>query len=100
MATMLKKLTNVQLAKALKKLPNWSLNPKQTELSVSYSFSDFVSALSFVAKVTVHAEILNHHPEILLTYGKVKLTLSTKDIGGISSKDTALAVAIEGIVSR
>ncbi len=77
------------------RLPAWNINSKQTEISRSFEFANFLSGLAFIAKVAVHAEILNHHPEIELTYTKVKIKLTTHDIKGLSSLDFELAKRID-----
>jgi 4a-hydroxytetrahydrobiopterin dehydratase len=94
-----KKLTASQVTKALKKLPLWAANSKQTEIFRTISFRDFVAALAFIAKVTVHAEIAQHHPEVVLSYGKVKVVLKTDEVDGITVRDTELAAAIDKIAS-
>lgn len=45
----------------------------------------------FVTKVSVHAEVANHHPEVHLTYHYVKVTLTTHDAKGVTQEDFALA---------
>ena len=47
--------------------------------------------MDFVARVAARAEEAQHHPDILIRYSKVTLTLSTHDAGGISAKDMAFA---------
>ena len=93
----IKKLSLSEVSKKVQKYPKWSLNTKGTEISRTFLFSNFVNALSFVAKVTVHAEILEHHPDIELSYGKVKVILSTHDVKGLTVKDFDLAKKIDGL---
>ncbi|MDA0803302.1 MAG: 4a-hydroxytetrahydrobiopterin dehydratase [Planctomycetota bacterium] len=52
-----------------------------------YAFADFNAAMAFVNRVAAHAESVQHHPDILIRYSKVTLTLSTHDAGGITEKD-------------
>lgn len=93
----LKKLNSKDIVKKLKTISEWSTNAKETELSKTFLFTNFVNGLAFVAKVTVHAEILNHHPDIELSYGKVKIILSTHDVKGLSNVDFELAKKIDSI---
>lgn len=67
------------------------------ELIKEFDFADFKSALSFVNKVGELAEQQNHHPTVVLSWGKVKITLSTHDAGQVTSKDHELANAIDKI---
>ena len=56
-----------------------------------YQFKDFVAAMAFVRAVADLAEKRQHHPDILIRWNKVTLSLSTHDAGGISQKDFDLA---------
>ncbi len=60
-----------------------------------FKFADFSSALAFVNKIGELAEAHNHHPDIFLAWGKVVVTLTTHDQGGVSDKDRALAAEID-----
>ncbi|MGA9530156.1 MAG: 4a-hydroxytetrahydrobiopterin dehydratase [Terriglobales bacterium] len=63
----------------------------------SYSFPDFKSALDFVNKVGVLAEEQGHHPDILLGWGKVEITLWTHKVDGLTESDFILAAKIDRI---
>jgi 4a-hydroxytetrahydrobiopterin dehydratase len=83
--------------KKMKELDGWKLNKKGTEISKTYIFKNFREALRFVNKVGKIAEEANHHPDIMLSYGKVKVKLSTHSVGGLTKKDFDLA---ERVVDR
>lgn len=87
----MKKLSSTQLRKEVETLEAWKLHAGDTKISKTFLFPDFISALQFVNKVGKLAEIANHHPDIVLKYGKVKITLSTHSAGGLTGKDFALA---------
>ena len=57
-----------------------------------YKFSDFKQAFSFMTCIAMKAEQMNHHPEWENVYNKVKITLTTHDVGGISKLDYDMAV--------
>ncbi len=99
MVKTLKKLTLAEISKRLKKHDTWTLNTKSSEISKVFLFPNFVHGLSFVAKVTVHAEIQNHHPDIELSYGKVKVKLSTHEAKGLTNADFQLAEKIDSILT-
>ena len=44
-------------------------------------------AMAFVDEIATHAESVQHHPDILIRYSRVTLSLSTHDAGGITEKD-------------
>lgn len=60
-----------------------------------YAFPDFVTALAFVNKVGEVAEAVQHHPDIVLTWGKVEITIFTHDIGGLQEADFILAAKLD-----
>jgi 4a-hydroxytetrahydrobiopterin dehydratase len=60
-------------------------------LEKQYKFRDFRQALAFVNRVGEVAEQEGHHPDIELGWGRVKLTLWTHSIGGLSEGDFILA---------
>ena len=57
-----------------------------------FEFSDFKQAFSFMTCIALKAEQTNHHPEWENVYNKVKITLTTHDVGGISQLDYNLAI--------
>ncbi len=60
-------------------------------LEKEYSFPDFVSALAFVNRVGKVAEEEGHHPDLYLTWGKVRITIWTHKIDGLTESDFVLA---------
>lgn len=61
----------------------------------TYSFRDFVHAFSFMTRVAMHAEKMNHHPEWRNVYNEVHIRLSTHDAGGVTDLDFKLAEIID-----
>ncbi len=60
-------------------------------LEKEYIFADFRQALDFTVKVGEVAENQGHHPDIYLAWGKVKLTILTHKIDGLTKSDFILA---------
>ena len=74
-------------------LNEWAI---QNELLVKkFVFSTFQDAINFVNAVAKIADEVDHHPDIFISYSKVKISLITHDLGEISEKDYSLAKAIE-----
>ena len=74
-----------------KKLGNdWQII-NEHHLEKEYIFSDFRKALDFTVKVGELAENQNHHPDIYLSWGKVKVTIWTHKIDGLTESDFILA---------
>lgn len=90
------RLTEGQLKDAMLSRPEWA----ETGGSIQRTFQlkDFVDAMRFVNRVAEAAEAMNHHPDILVRYNKVTMTLSTHDAGGITSKDFDLAAKMDAMV--
>ena len=78
---------------ALKKLDGWSL--KDGAIGKQYAWPSFPDAIAFVNRIADLAEQADHHPDILINYRRVTLTLSTHSEGGITEKDFDLAGKIE-----
>jgi len=88
-------LTKGQLKKLLLQVPLWTINPKNIAITRTFLFKNHINALVFIARTTVHAQVMNHHPEILFTFNKVKISLSTHDVKGLTRKDLNLALKID-----
>lgn len=56
-----------------------------------FEFSDFVDALAFTNRVGVLAEEQGHHPDIYLAWGKVRITIWTHKIDGLTESDFIFA---------
>ncbi len=63
-------------------------------LEREYQFKDFLKALAFTNKVGKLAERVQHHPDIYLAWGKVKLTLWTHKIDGLTESDFVFAAKV------
>ena len=92
------KLSDADVVRRLKTLPEWS-QPGE-EIQRTYRFKDFVQAMAFVEKVAERAEVVQHHPDILIRYSRVTLSLSTHDAGGITEKDFDFAAAADRIAGE
>jgi 4a-hydroxytetrahydrobiopterin dehydratase len=65
------------------------------EIRKTYAFDSFPAAMTFVNRVAGLAENADHHPDILIEYNKVTLTLSSHDAGGLTDRDFRLAAQID-----
>ena len=69
-------------------------------LHASFRTGSFERGLSFAGRVGLAAEAAGHHPDVHLTYPRVRVTLRTHDAGGITAKDVALAAAVTAIADE
>lgn len=66
-------------------------------LEREFRFRNFAEALAFTNKIGAIADEQNHHPDITVGWGKVRVTTWTHDAGGITAKDFKLAAAIDAM---
>jgi len=78
-------LSSTELSEQLSRLNGWDV--VEGELQKTYRLDTFPEAIQFVHLVADLAESLDHHPNILIEYRNVTLTVSTHDEGGITEKD-------------
>ena len=84
-------LKGAQLEDLQDKLKNdWKII-NEHHLEKEYSFKNFKEALDFTVKVGELAEDQDHHPDIFLTWGKVKVTIWTHKIDGLTESDFIFA---------
>ena len=67
-------------------------------LEKEYAFKNFAEALEFTNKVGALAEEIFHHPDIFLTWGKVKISIWTHKIDGLNEADFIFAAKADGLV--
>ena len=65
------------------------------EIEKKFQFAGFKQAMAFVNRVADAADAADHHPDIKISYDKVKMSLSTHSEGGVTEKDFALAAQID-----
>ena len=82
-----------ELAAALARLPGW----QQDEGSIRriYEFASYADAIRFVNRVADLAEAANHHPDMLVGYGRVTVILRSHDVGAVTERDVAMAENID-----
>jgi 4a-hydroxytetrahydrobiopterin dehydratase len=77
-------------------IPDWQL--EETLICREFKFPDFITALEFVNKVGRIAEEEGHHPDIFLSWGKVKISLTTHAAKGLTENDFVLAAKIDQLL--
>jgi len=92
---MAKRLLPEEIRERLAALPDWKLDGKTIVRKLR--FADFLAAIAFVNRLAEVAEAADHHPDILIHYREVTLTLWTHTVDGLTAKDFELAAAIEKV---
>jgi 4a-hydroxytetrahydrobiopterin dehydratase len=85
--------SDLEIQGALSELPGWKREGKA--IAKTYDLRAFQAAMAFAGTVGELAERADHHPDILIQYSKVTLTLWSHDKGGITDRDLRLARQIE-----
>lgn len=85
----MKTLQESEIEARLAKRPDWSR--LGDSISRTFQFRGFVDAMRFVNAVAEHAEKTRHHPDIMIRWNKVTLTLTTHDANGLTEKDFSSA---------
>ena len=86
----------LSLNEVLSKLSSWESTKDGREAVVKeFRFSDFKNAFSFMTSIALKSEEVGHHPEWFNVYNKVKITLTTHDVNGLSEKDIILGKFID-----
>ena len=75
----------------------WTRSADGKALQKSFRFADFSEAFAFLARVAMHAEKVDHHPEFTSVWDRVDFRLTSHDAGGVTTRDVALARAINGL---
>jgi 4a-hydroxytetrahydrobiopterin dehydratase len=90
-------LTGEALSTELATVPDWAQVGDSIRRTVTRD--DFRGAMLYVGAVAYLAEEANHHPDILVQWNKVTLTLSTHSAGGLTASDFGLARAIDALTA-
>ena len=91
-------LNTSEIQARLAVLPGWTVDASGM-LTKTYVRANFMDGFAFVAQIAALAEAAGHHPDILLTYPRVTVSLITHDADNtVTEADFALATEIEKIV--
>jgi 4a-hydroxytetrahydrobiopterin dehydratase len=85
----------------LAQVPGWELvSGEPLKIARALRFKDFLGAMAFVNRVAGVAEAEGHHPDICVSWNRVRLELLTHAIGGLSENDFIMAAKINELEAR
>ena len=87
-----------ELQRTVAELGNDWIVLAEHHLEKEFRFPDFREALNFTNRVGELAEQQGHHPDIHLSWGKVRIEIWTHKINGLTRSDFVLAAKIDGLV--
>lgn len=77
----------------------WRLVDEGRALQRELSFPSWAATMAFVDAVAALAEREDHHPELLVAWGRVVVTWTTHDVGGLSERDRRCAAAVDALLA-
>ncbi|WP_320820139.1 4a-hydroxytetrahydrobiopterin dehydratase [Thalassolituus sp.] len=96
---MRRKLSDQELQQAFSELPQWhtELIAEAQSITRSYTFKNFMAALTFANRIGELAEAANHHPQLNVQWGRVDVFWWSHDVEGITTSDVELAHASDAL---
>ncbi|MCG3199412.1 MAG: 4a-hydroxytetrahydrobiopterin dehydratase [Candidatus Omnitrophica bacterium] len=91
-------LESPRIAELLGELGNEWKVVEEHHLEKEYKFPNFLQALAFVNRVGGLAEAVGHHPDVYLAWGKVRLTLWTHSVNGLTESDFVFAAKADAVL--
>ena len=95
------KVTDEELVEFIKEIPDWETTTEDSILKLRrvFNFDDYAQAVQFSNQVADLAEEEDHHPAILLEWGKVQVTWWTHKILGLHKNDFIAAAKTDRLLS-
>jgi 4a-hydroxytetrahydrobiopterin dehydratase len=87
-------LSDQQAQELLKQLRGWNIEAGKY-LKKSYGVSDFAQALALANKIGEIAQLQDHHPDLLVRWGELLVTLWTHSVNALTENDFILAAKID-----
>jgi 4a-hydroxytetrahydrobiopterin dehydratase len=90
----LKPLTKSEINSGLKSLPGWKY--ESDKIFKMFEFASFTEAMQFINGIVGFCNFIDHHPDINISYKKVRFELTRFSIGGkVTARDFTVAKKIE-----
>ena len=86
-----------EVERYLGKVTGWS-HSGHHRISRTFVFPDFVGALAFANRIGEIAEAEGHHPDLLVAWGRVEVTIWTHKVNGLTESDFILAAKIDQLI--
>jgi 4a-hydroxytetrahydrobiopterin dehydratase len=88
-------LSDSEIESRLEALAGWER--QQDAIVKTFELADFVGSVEFVRKLVGPAEELGHHPDLSISWNKVRVTITTHAAGGLTENDFELARRIDAV---
>jgi 4a-hydroxytetrahydrobiopterin dehydratase len=92
-------LSATQVIAKLALLDGWKLHGDGHDVAIekTFAFANFLQTMAFANAIAYLAEKQDHHPEMLVTYGKCSVRFNTHDVQGISITDFECAALVDAL---
>ena len=84
-------------AEIQKSIANYGWSYENKTIQKPFQFDNYMEGITFVNKIAKIAERLNHHPNLTIGWCSVEVTITSHDLGGVSTNCINLATAVEDI---
>lgn len=91
-------MDSAEVDRYLGKVEGWS-HAEHRRISRTFVFPDFAGALDFANRVGAIAEAEGHHPDLLVAWGRVGVTIWTHKVNGLTESDFILAAKIDQLTT-
>jgi 4a-hydroxytetrahydrobiopterin dehydratase len=91
-------MSTQEALKYVEKIPGWALVSDRIEKE--FGFKSYLGGLEFAYALGRTAEEEDHHPDILIRWGRVKVTLMTHAVKGLSENDFIMAAKAEELYKK
>ena len=91
-------LGDAAVDEALRALPLWRRAGERLEREVVCP--SFRAAVALVNRIADVADEDDHHPDLALSFTRLRITTTTHDAGGLTDRDLRLAARIDACVAR
>jgi 4a-hydroxytetrahydrobiopterin dehydratase len=88
-------LSDSEIEAGLATLPGWERTGEA--ITKEFDRGDFVGSVKFASSLVEPAEEMNHHPDLEISWARVKVTISTHSEGGLTAADLGLAAKIDAL---
>jgi 4a-hydroxytetrahydrobiopterin dehydratase len=90
-------LSSEELEAELANLPGWERAGEA--ITRQFKFDTYMDGVAFANCIAEAAEQANHHPDILIGYRAVTISLTSHDSGGVTARDVRMARTVDGVAT-
>jgi 4a-hydroxytetrahydrobiopterin dehydratase len=88
-------LSDSEIEERLGRLEGWGR--EGDAITKTFERGDFVGSVKFIDSLVEPAEGMNHHPDLEMSWDKVKVSITNHAQGGLTESDFELAAKIDAL---